>query len=300
MHRIGWFDQQVRAGNYPNSSLLAKEFEISRRQAARDIEYMEMSLRAPLKYVAKQRGYCYEDEAFILPHMYMTDEEKKVLGYLALRYRHYNYDHSGSVGRVADLLGRFESTKETASGDRLRLPIFDVHPRTIQHMELLSSAMSEGRSVMILYKDEEGERSLHVTPIRFASRYHADYVLVHGEGDERPTSLRLDGICQISISGPAFKHGPVAETTDFEGRKPARTPYLAQVKLPAALNGDSWNGYRIHALEQLVYTVSFYDADSFLQHLLVAEWEELISPRWLKQKLQSRCEQALSRLNLIE
>ncbi|CAM4425731.1 hypothetical protein L1N85_26590 [Paenibacillus alkaliterrae] len=79
MHRIGWFDQQVRAGNYPNSSLLAKEFEISKRQAARDIEYMEMSLRAPLKYVAKHRVYCYEDEAFVLPHMYMSDEEKKVL-----------------------------------------------------------------------------------------------------------------------------------------------------------------------------------------------------------------------------
>ena len=71
MHRIGWFDRQVRADQYPNSGLLAKEFEISRRQAARDIEYMEMSLRAPLKYVAKYRGYCYEDGTFMLPYMFL-------------------------------------------------------------------------------------------------------------------------------------------------------------------------------------------------------------------------------------
>lgn len=47
MHRIHWFDEQIRSGRFPNSSWLAREFEISRRQAQRDIEYMAISLRAP-------------------------------------------------------------------------------------------------------------------------------------------------------------------------------------------------------------------------------------------------------------
>ncbi|WP_374017128.1 hypothetical protein ABU162_23500 [Paenibacillus thiaminolyticus] len=75
MHRIQWFDQQIRAGLYPNSSKLAEQFEISKRQAQRCIEYLEVSLRAPLLYVAKHRGYVYEDKAYMLPLLYITEEE---------------------------------------------------------------------------------------------------------------------------------------------------------------------------------------------------------------------------------
>ncbi len=78
-HRIQWFDDQVRQGKYPNSTQLAQQFEISKRQAQRDIEYLTFSLPAPLHYVAKHRGYCYEDKMYALPHLYMTDEEKKIL-----------------------------------------------------------------------------------------------------------------------------------------------------------------------------------------------------------------------------
>ncbi|MFD2877556.1 hypothetical protein ACFTAO_18590 [Paenibacillus rhizoplanae] len=35
IHRIQWFDQQIRQLAYPNSSKLAEQFEISRRQAQR-------------------------------------------------------------------------------------------------------------------------------------------------------------------------------------------------------------------------------------------------------------------------
>lgn len=299
MHRIGWFDQQVRAGKYPNSSLLAEQFEISKRQAARDIEYMEVSLRAPLKYVAKHRGYCYQDETFVLPYVYMTDEEKGILKYLTLRYRHYNYDHLESVRRVADLLGRFEGEEEW-NENQLQLPVFHVNSQVMQYIELLSHAISEKLSVHILYKDHEGERYFHVSPVRFAARYHADYILVYDEADDRSLSLRLDGIQQLSVAGVSSKRDQPVPAVYGEGQKPVRTPYAAKVKLAAPLDGDSWNGYRVLSKEQLVYSISFFDTDSFLQHLIVNEWEELISPKWLKQKLQSRCEQALNRLKRTE
>jgi predicted DNA-binding transcriptional regulator YafY len=301
MHRIGWFDQQVRAGFYPNSSLLAKQFEISQRQAARDIEYMEMSLRAPLKYVAKHRGYCYEDEAFVLPHLYLSEEEQKILKYLALRYRHYNYDNAESVRRVADLLSRFEASENLEEKGFSKLPIFDASPRAIQHMELLSEAITDKKSIYVLYKDEEGQRQLHVSPIRFVSRYHADYVAVHSEAGERPILLRLDGITHLSIAGAAFGIEDRESLSKFEqGSKPARAPYLAKIRLSAPLDGNSWRGFAIQSRNELIYTVAFYDTDSFLQHLLVTEWEELIAPKWLKQNLQIKCEQITNRLRGTE
>lgn len=48
LHRIQWVDAQIRAGRYPNARALAAAFEISHRQALRDLAYMRDSLGAPL------------------------------------------------------------------------------------------------------------------------------------------------------------------------------------------------------------------------------------------------------------
>ncbi|MDF2938847.1 MAG: hypothetical protein K0Q90_4220, partial [Paenibacillaceae bacterium] len=52
-------DQQIRRMKYPNCKSLSEHFEISVRQANRDLEYLKT-------------------------HMVITAEEKKVLGFLAL------------------------------------------------------------------------------------------------------------------------------------------------------------------------------------------------------------------------
>jgi predicted DNA-binding transcriptional regulator YafY len=69
MHRILWFDEQIRARRFPNAKALSEHFEISVRQAGRDIEYMQDS-RAPMYYNAKRRGYEYNDVAYILPSVF--------------------------------------------------------------------------------------------------------------------------------------------------------------------------------------------------------------------------------------
>lgn len=72
MHRILWFDEQVRYGKYPNSGHLSERFEISIRQACRDIEYLTNTLGAPLAYHAKKRGYHYENQTYVLPALMLT------------------------------------------------------------------------------------------------------------------------------------------------------------------------------------------------------------------------------------
>ena len=46
--RMIWFHNRVAANAYPNAGTLAEQFEISSRQAQRDIEYMRDSMNAPL------------------------------------------------------------------------------------------------------------------------------------------------------------------------------------------------------------------------------------------------------------
>ncbi len=54
LHRLQWIDAAIRRGRYPNTNDVAERFEISRRQALRDFDYLRDSLGAPLAYCAKR------------------------------------------------------------------------------------------------------------------------------------------------------------------------------------------------------------------------------------------------------
>ena len=64
--RIQWLHLQTFEGRYPNAYRISEKFGISHRQAQRDIEYLKIKLKAPLKYDAAKKGFYYA-EAFSLP-----------------------------------------------------------------------------------------------------------------------------------------------------------------------------------------------------------------------------------------
>ncbi len=75
--RFVWFDHQVRAKRFPNTTSLAEKFEISTKTAQRDIEFMRDRLRCPLDYDPSRKGYYYDDETFSLPMIYLSSEVNK-------------------------------------------------------------------------------------------------------------------------------------------------------------------------------------------------------------------------------
>ena len=77
--RFLWFNDRVKAGRFPNAPTLAERFEMSRKTAQRDIEFMRDRLGAPLIYVADKRGYAYEDTAYELPGIWINEEELSAL-----------------------------------------------------------------------------------------------------------------------------------------------------------------------------------------------------------------------------
>ncbi|MFD3268568.1 helix-turn-helix transcriptional regulator [Paenibacillus dendritiformis] len=294
MHRIQWFDQQIRAGLYPNSSRLAERFEISRRQAQRDIEYLEVSLRAPLLYVAKHRGYVYEDKAYMLPLLYITEEEQDVLRFLAHRYRQYNYENAAVVQRIAHVLERFAGPPEEVGEHRL--PIFSAHPQRMQHWQLLSHAIRERRIVQIRYREGGQEAELPIRPLHFTSNYNSDYITAYCERSCRKRAFRLDGILHMQVTAEKFDLDAIERTEWEDAPLPQRKPYLARIETGRPLDGESWHGYPIRPVHDCIYEIEFYDPDSFMQHLLVAEWERLLSPKWLQAKLRDRCGRIAARL----
>ena len=77
--RFVWFDNQVRVRKYPNATTLSEQFEISAKTAQRDIDFMRDRLLCPLDYDPSQKGYCYDDETFSLPMVYLSSEELSAL-----------------------------------------------------------------------------------------------------------------------------------------------------------------------------------------------------------------------------
>ncbi|UPK43310.1 helix-turn-helix transcriptional regulator [Paenibacillus pabuli] len=294
MHRIHWFDEQIRSGRFPNSSWLAREFEISRRQAQRDIEYMAISLRAPLVYMAKYRGYCYEDQTYRLPHLYMTEEEQRVLKYLAHRYRHYNYDQSDAVKRVAHLLERF--TLEEQQTGSSQLPVFKADPQQLQFFVILSHAIAESRKVHIHYRDHVGERQFTWCPLKMLSQFNADYVVGYEMDPLQQTAIRLEGMIHVQMTNETFQCQTDGLLGAWEEALPVRKPFVAEIRLKEVQQTELWLGYRIRDKQDQLHWIEFYDTDAFLQHLFISEWEELLSPTWLRRKLQQRTEGIIDRL----
>jgi predicted DNA-binding transcriptional regulator YafY len=103
--RYHWFHGQIKAGRYPNARKLAEEFELSEKQAQREIEFMRDRLCAPLFYDSGRRGYKYEDDGYELPPIWFKEDELLALC-LALRLASTLPDLS-LKGSLHDLLEKF-------------------------------------------------------------------------------------------------------------------------------------------------------------------------------------------------
>ncbi|RXZ77790.1 hypothetical protein EBB07_27340 [Paenibacillaceae bacterium] len=135
LHRIQWIDERIRASRFPNINQIVEQFEISRRQALRDIEYLRDSLGAPLDYCAKSKGYYYTDRSFAVPSQFMTDNQKELLSALASHYEALSLNDrcqpfaSDTFGKLAALLTRLsgQSAVELHKNDILRDGVVPFH-----------------------------------------------------------------------------------------------------------------------------------------------------------------------------
>jgi predicted DNA-binding transcriptional regulator YafY len=295
MHRIQWFDLQIREGNYPNSGQLADHFEISRRQAQRDIEYLTISLRAPLVYIAKHRGYTYEDKTYVLPQLIMTDDEKRLLKYLAFRYRHYSYEDAGTISRVSNLLERIGEEGEACSFRRM--PVFEANAKLMQVVEQLTCAVEQRLIVELTYQEQEEQVRRAVHPIQLVSRYATDYLAAYCKQSQQQRMFRLDGIRQVNLTDMKFEAAAIGQHEWIDCGSIVRKPYIAKLVLIESQGGPFWNGYRVRSRADDVYEIEFYDADSFVQQLIVSDWQQVLSPKWLRAKLLSSCRNVLAKLD---
>jgi proteasome accessory factor B len=67
--RLLFVDRKIREGGYPSCQTMAEEWEVTRKTIQRDVTYMKYELDAPIEYIAKERGYQYNEPNYQLPAM---------------------------------------------------------------------------------------------------------------------------------------------------------------------------------------------------------------------------------------
>jgi len=117
--RFIWFGDRVRSKKYPNATSLSERFEISTKTAQRDIDFMRDRLRCPLEYDVSRKGYCYEDDTFSLPMVYLSSAE---LSSLLIARKMLNDISGGYIGEeISSILDKITNVlkRHMSPGSRI-------------------------------------------------------------------------------------------------------------------------------------------------------------------------------------
>lgn len=295
VHRIMWLDQEIRQHKYPNCGSMAKHFEISLRQANRDLDYLKYTLNAPVRYVAAKRGFTYEDMTFILPNLMITNEERKALNFLAHRYD--SFDGSVNSQRIAKLFKNLCGSADDSSFT----PVFNINEEIILNFHKINNCITNKKKLSACYLESGGIReSLILHPYRIYGKSDCDYMIAYCEEYDRMMILRLDRIYQCTELPQGFTMQDNYEEEAFIQclrKKPFKAVLLMdQTDYPAALLGE-----RLIHLEDYRYEVEFYDVKRLIGQLMNTNyWTRIISPDWLIEKLKNRCMEIIKKADRQE
>lgn len=293
LHRIQWIDAQIRAKKFPNSRSIAEHFEISIRQASRDIEYLRYSMGAPLEYSAKENGYFYSGSTFALPSLFIGEEEKKALSYLADQYQALK---STQAAQLAELFGKLTDMPSGKVRQYGGLPVYDVNPSLIQTYHVLKTAIDDHTVVEITYTSSTDDATSRiVSPYKLFSRNGRSYLVGYCDLRKDVRVFRLDRILQLAytkkpyIMAANYREEDYSEDISFRFNK----PYVCTILSDSPIHFGTLKAATEHQ-DKCLHRVEFYDSGQLLQLLLVQPSPFVIThPKWLREKLKSRLSQLL-------
>ncbi|RJX31248.1 MAG: transcriptional regulator [Desulfurivibrio sp.] len=170
--RFCWFHGRIKAGCHPNAARLAEEYEISRRTAQRDIDFMRDHLGAPLAFDRRRRGYFYTDDSFELPGYWFSETNILALA-LAIRLASTIPDHSFKddlcrlIGRVLGVVGKKKESCLEEVGERVSVKNIEYSQVDDWCFRQAVQALFDDSSLRITYRSpHSGKTSTrHVRPL---------------------------------------------------------------------------------------------------------------------------------------
>lgn len=282
IHRIRWIDQQIRNNVYPNCKTIADHFEISIRQASRDIEYLRYSLDAPLEYNYDRQGYRYKQDAFSLPSLFISKEDREALHYIA---KHYQQAESVQAKHLADLLLHISGDiKDGALSDySINNPSLD--PSMIRAYHDIDQAMREKHKIQVKYRSASNETSVRIIhPYQWIQSKGIFYLIAYCEKREDYRLFRLDRIKRIIRLNDSFQ---ISEDFQAGHFKPFQTsslgkPYKAIIQWKKQVIFPEDFHYPFTKINTDLYEIEFYQSSSLFPALITLLVPfKILKPAWL-------------------
>ncbi|MCX8028196.1 MAG: WYL domain-containing protein [Thermodesulfovibrionales bacterium] len=165
--RYFWFHNQLKNGKFLNASHVAQEFEISLKQAQRDIEFMRDRLFAPLQYDKKRRGYYYDSLSYEIPSIWIKEDELLALCFATRLASSIPQDE---IKRSLELMIKKLSSYITADLKKFERFINNVSVKNIEYYivdktifhEIISSLFNEQTIEFDYYSPHNKERTHRV------------------------------------------------------------------------------------------------------------------------------------------
>ena len=213
-------------GYLPNSSDFIKEFEVSRRTVARDLDYLRDEENAPLAYDETRHGYVLTDEAYPLPPVKISRKEAFSFGLARKLLTHYegtplHLDMKAVLDKIAESLDG-EVTLEphwlsehvdVLPEDRVRIDpgLWGRMVGLIEHREYI-------RARYQTFDGRESDYRLH--PYHLLA-YHGNwYLLAHNVEKDRMATFALSRFRETVGTGETFRR-----LSDFDARAYAREAF---------------------------------------------------------------------------
>ena len=73
--RLLKLEHLIKTLNYPNTTVLCKELEVSRRTIMRDLEFLQDQYNAPIEYDSFHKGYHFTDKTFFVKRGMLSEAE---------------------------------------------------------------------------------------------------------------------------------------------------------------------------------------------------------------------------------
>jgi len=292
LHRIKWVHERLLKKEYPNCKDISEAFEISRRQALRDVDYLRYSLDAPVEYNRSKGGYEYTD-SFSLPLYFLRDDEKDRLEYLASQYALIPGKNSMELSNLFQKI----------TGDqKVKKEHFQSH--TSDFEEVITKAIAYGKKMTICYQKPSGHSEKRIIdPYRLFYRLNKSYLFAfcHERADFR--FFLIDRIKQLEISQQEYtfhedffeNYQLIAASFSRQKKHHARIFFSLKPRLER-FTEPRWDE------KKHILTCSFVKSSNLFRKLINLDMDypgftfRILSPQWLAEKLQHKLKTLSSHL----
>jgi predicted DNA-binding transcriptional regulator YafY len=301
LHRIQWIDNEIRSNKFPNSRTIMLKFEISQRQALRDIEYLRYSMNAPLEFSHEKNGYYYTDRSFVVPNLLITDNEQKILAYLAEKYKSVNNRTSAEIGKLFDRLSNLKNEQfkmfkpDDNKGQIENLPLYDVDPGEVKHYSIIKEAIENNVKIRIEYLNQDHIKSIRmIHPYKMINRDSFVYLAAYCELKNHTRLFRCDRIKSIFTSPDKFDcpESAIIDNYILNYAFNFRKPYVAEIEFEKDIYLDHLKRtfkIKIIDINEKKYHIDFFSSEDIISSLMLIKNDfKIISPVWLKEKLKEK------------